>query len=79
MKILKQGKWTHVFTCGGCKSELEAESDDVTYDVVGSFDDYTGRFQVKCPVCGDLRVLTTGHIPAETHRVAVAAYYKQKK
>lgn len=49
MKIVKEGKWEHPFTCTGCKSELVAEANDVQYTNYG---DDGSVFYVQCPQCG---------------------------
>lgn len=65
MKVLKRVPWSLVYTCSGCKSELEIEASDVMYGSFGCYDDSETRYYVKCVVCGDSKFIDAKGIPTD--------------
>ena len=65
MKILKRVSWKHVFTCTGCKSELEAEPSDVRVGRFGCYDEFETKYYVKCAVCKEVHFLKDGKVPTD--------------
>lgn len=68
MKILKKAEstaWKHVFTCGKCESELEAEAIDVVHEHhAGDMRDPSyDSYHVTCPVCSQKHILTFVEMP----------------
>lgn len=75
MKVLKRVPWSYVFTCEGCKSELEAEPVDVDFSRMGSFDEFEDTYTVKCEVCRRGHKLDEDIISDEVKNAARKRYY----
>lgn len=76
MKIIKRVPWGLKFVCTGCKSELEAEADDIRYYC--SDDD--SSFYCECVVCGQHKDLKYGKdIPDAILNKAREAYNKKNR
>ena len=58
MKIIQLGEWKLKINCKGCKSVLEAASEDVRYGVYETDYDseFEGQFYIQCPVCSKKNV-----------------------
>ena len=69
MKVIKRVPWSHKFTCRGCKSELEAEPNDVRFGEFGAVA-YAGesgemKFYVRCTVCESDHILKDSVVPQD--------------
>lgn len=53
MKILedKVKNWSKQVKCSSCDSEIEFCASDVFYQSLGSFDDFSLYYSIKCPAC----------------------------
>lgn len=78
MKVLKRVPWSYVFTCKGCKSELECEAGDVSYRRWAYFDESGSDYYVSCAVCGDSHKLDYSKLPSDIRKGAEDRYRKDR-
>ena len=79
MKIEKNIWWR--FTCRDCDSKLRAEPLDVRVDIIIDelFGDIDKEYYVKCPKCGNVRIVPNSKLNNKIRTMAYRKYIELKK